>query len=144
MVLELKGNDAEDSISLSYAQLMLKRWKAAKDDTQAIDIHFGKKAKYWTLIEAVNKVKAIGLNIYVPYQDHFYAFWNFHPIKASIPIMPCAGTIYLDAPVNHNWFEKAILLIKKALPDYWPAAILFVVMSVSAVIRIRRENLLHA
>jgi hypothetical protein len=150
VVFELTGNNAEDSLSLNYAQLMLKRWKIAKDDTHAIDIHFGKKAKYWTLIEAVNKVKAIGLDIYIPYQDHFYAFWNFHPIRetVSVPRMPC-GTlsfgIVLDNPERHEWgFKKIIANFQNLLKDYWVPFIVFTVMIILTFRRVKHIAWLNA
>ncbi|WP_158827064.1 hypothetical protein [Mucilaginibacter lacusdianchii] len=142
LVLDLTGNDAEDSVSLKYAQLMLKRWKAAKDDTQGVDIHFGKKAKYWTLVEAVNKVKEIGLKTYMPYQDHFYAFWDFHKIDngLKIKVLMCGTGLLYSQP---SACQRYMTSLQVTLKDYWSPLLLFTIMCVSVFSKNRQIQFLR-
>jgi hypothetical protein len=133
VTIDLTGNNEHDKISLQYAHILLNRWKIAKDDMHGIQIHFGDKSKYWTLIEAINVCKAVKLDLYIPYKNNFYAFWNFHPkpieksIKRLSPVFFC-GTMYSDivdvkAPVN--W----LVVIRNVIIDYWAPGIIFIIMT---------------
>lgn len=115
VLIDLTGNDQDDKTSLQYAHLMLKRWKITKDDLHGLNFHFGKKAKYWTFVEALNIFKSIDLQIYIPYKNNLYAFWNFHPVKATTvePVFICGGVIMNETPLQAPTFlEKTASLLK--------------------------------
>lgn len=114
-VINLVGNNKDDSVSLSYAKMLLNRWKANKDNSQGIRFYFGKKAKYWSFIEAVNTCTSVGLNQYFPYENNMYATWEYNAInkKAYYPPMPCATIFSSVLPAPPTFFEKSWSLINE-------------------------------
>jgi len=128
-VINLEGNNNYDRISLQYAHILLNQWKIAKDTIQGIDFHFGRKAKYWTFVEAVNICKSVGLDSYMPYKNNMYAAWYFHPkpVEQIVPIFIC-GTMNnnISTKTPTDWLAVFQIYIK----DYWAPGIVFLLMAI--------------
>jgi hypothetical protein len=90
-VINLEGNNKNDKISLQYAHILLNQWKIVKDTIQGINFHFGNKAKYWTFIEAINVLKAVDLDTYMPYKNNLYAIYTSSYFRPSLSSTYCCS-----------------------------------------------------
>ncbi|WP_345950948.1 hypothetical protein ABDD95_05750 [Mucilaginibacter sp. PAMB04274] len=140
--INLTGNLEADKISLQYAQVLLSRWKAAKDDIQGVNFHFGNKSKYWAFVEAINVCKAIDLQLYMPYQNNMYAMWSFHPghrdKKLQLPL--CGGIGNFEPPPQRPTFYKMML---DKFGDYWLSGIVFMLMVSGTLLKLKSKSAKH-
>lgn len=137
-VINLEGNNRDDSISLKYAGILLNQWKHAKNDSQGIRFHFGKKAKYWTLVEGTEVCKSIGLYSFWPYEDNMYTGWNFPKdkpgiVKRTVPLITCYVERFTTAEDRR---AEKIALIKELIKSYWLPGVTFILMAVFTIIKL--------
>jgi hypothetical protein len=113
-----------------------------KDDAQLIDFQFGKKAKYWTFVEAINVCKNVDLPNYIAYENNMYAFWNFHPkpVENKTPMLFC-GTSFTPVdlkqiPIATSWKDTAMIIVT----DYWLPSIVFIFMLALTVVKSYKQT----
>lgn len=139
-VIDLKGNDHNDMVSLQYAYVLLNNWKIAKDTLQGLRFHYGEKAKYWTFIETINLLKAADLNSYMPYKNDMYAIYTsgyFEPRQPYMyDCMLCGDVVIVKKPVS---FFSALYRSVSLFKDYWAPGIVFVLMAIVTLRKLYRR-----
>lgn len=82
--IKLTGDDSEDKIKLKFAQLQIRQILREKDSLAGIHFMFGKNAKYWTFIKAIDVCKIEKAPTYIPHNNNLWLFYSpLHPRDTS-------------------------------------------------------------
>lgn len=135
-LIELTGNDDEDKISLDFAQVLLRRYRQQKDTLHAIHIHFGPKSHYWSLVRAIDICHIEEIDIFMPYQNNFYAYGYFKPkhnLAQSYHPLLYDDIVYHPQDETQKSWDERLSFVKESIQRFWAPIIFFLLMLFSAV-----------
>ena len=138
--IRLTGNESDDRIKLSYAQIRIKEILSANDGANGLHFHFGDSSHYWTFVKAVDILRVAGAKTYMPLDNDLW-FYHFPP-DTTIKNWIC-GTTYSDVvyeePTVSLW-NKAREWTRHIWNNSWQIISSFIALLLSIVLLRRHKN----